>query len=73
MIKKQKETLQYIHIFITTFDSSPTIQNIADNFDITVQSAHSRVVTLIANGLVVKDEGRNRSIRLTGQALDLMR
>lgn len=63
--ENQKETLEFIEKFVADNGISPTLQNIADHFGITVPSASNRINALIIKDQVKRDSGKHRSITLT--------
>ena len=68
MSNKQKDTLTLIGEFINKNGVAPTMQNIADHFEITASSAHQRVAALVARGYVTSGNHQNRSVSITDKA-----
>jgi repressor LexA len=61
--KKQREIIIFIERFKKGRGYSPSLQEIANNFDIAVPTAHQHVAALRGKGILTSEKGRQRSIR----------
>jgi len=64
LTKKQLEVLDYIAKYTRTENRPPTIQEIADKFDIKSSTAFSHITALIRKNKLTKDRMSPRSIKL---------
>jgi DNA-binding MarR family transcriptional regulator len=60
----QAETLEYIKIFKCHHGISPTNQEIAEKFGISITSAFERIYWIIRKGYLVKIPGSSRSLNI---------
>lgn len=61
---KQREVLQFIADFIDGNGYSPSIRDVAGQFDCSVKGAYDHVVALEKKGLIERSRNRSRSIML---------
>ena len=60
LTKRQTEILEYI----ASSDISPSYREIGSRFGMSVKGAYDHVTALIAKGVVVKDSGKARSLKV---------
>jgi len=68
---RQGQFLAFIHYYTKLNGCPPAEGDMARYFEITPPSAHQMVVTLEQHGLIERDPGRSRSIRLLVACEDL--
>lgn len=65
LTKRQKQILDYIHSFIKENDYSPSLEEIADHFNLSsVSTVHQHIATLKAKHYLDTEENRSRSINV---------
>ncbi len=64
---KQVATLKFIRQYIRKYGLSPTLQEMADEFEVTKPTIHEHVHALVAHGAITITQHKNRSIRLCGE------
>lgn len=63
---RQKEVLTFIHIYIQSNSFPPSIQEISDNFHITVRACHDHLKAVEKKGYISRGKGqKSRSIKIT--------
>jgi len=61
---KQREYYDFIRDHIHEYGSSPSLQEIANHFNVSVANAHTKVNALVDRGFLTRTEGATRGIDL---------
>lgn len=59
---RQKDVLEYIKDYLNTRGYSPSLEEIADNFGISIPSVHQHIELIKKKGYLKKDESQSRSV-----------
>jgi len=61
---KQREYYNFVRDYIHENGASPSLQEIADQFNVTVANAHNKINALVDRGFLTKVDGQNRGLDL---------